>query len=72
MKIIPYKLACAMANIEITAGELCKRTNLSSKSIANYINGKSSARPIVVGKIAKAVNVTPEYLTKEAGENNAE
>jgi len=65
MKINPYKLACAMANAEITAGELSKKTNLSSKSIAKYINGKGSARPVAVGKIAKVLNVTPEYLTKE-------
>jgi len=36
------------------------------------MNERCGARPVVVGKIAKALSVTPEFLTEERGEFHAE
>ena len=69
MKLLAYKLACTMANSEFTAGKLSMATGLSSKSITQYMAGNTTPKPSTVGKIAKALNVTPEYLTEGDGAN---
>ena len=65
MKLNPYRLACAMANAEMTAGELCEITQVSSKMIAAYIAGKGNPKPLIVGKLAKALKCEVEYITEE-------
>jgi len=65
MKLNPYRLACAMANAEMTAGELCDITQVSNKMIAAYIAGKGNPKPSTVGKLAKALNCKVEYIAEE-------
>lgn len=46
----------------ITQGKLAKELGITRQSIGNYISGKRSIRAEILGKIAKILDVTCDYL----------
>ena len=66
MVLNTYRLCCAMADKQMTASDLCRLSKVSNKSLSLYLSGRVNPRPVIIGMLAKALNVTPEYLTEEA------
>ncbi len=65
MKINKSKLELAMANANITVSDLANTTGISATGISKIKNGQQNPRPITVGRIAKALNVSVENLIEK-------
>lgn len=64
MKIDKTKFDLAMANKVYSMGELSKQCNVSRATIAKIAKGNYEAKPETVGKIAKALEVSPIDLVE--------
>ena len=62
MIINKHKLEIAMANACLTYEQLAKNAGVTRISIRNYLSGNRNPKPITVGKIAKALNVTVQEI----------
>lgn len=62
MIINKHKLEIAMGNACLTYDELAKNAGVTRISIGKYLSGKRNPKPITVGKIAKALNVTVQEI----------
>jgi transcriptional regulator with XRE-family HTH domain len=69
MKINPKKLELAMAKECMLVGDILKRTKISRATFTRLRNGSANTLPRNVGKVAKALDVSVEYLT-EGTEND--
>jgi len=54
-----------MANECMMSKDLAEKSGVSLPALTNIKSGKREPRPDIVGKLAKALNVTPEYLTEK-------
>lgn len=64
MRISKMKLAMAMVTNGYNFKQLSEKTKISRATLS-YINNGKNCRPDILFKIAKDLNVTPEYLTEE-------
>lgn len=63
------RLLLAMRESRITQRELAKKINLNETAVSRYVNGSRKPRMDILVNIARALNVSVEYLTgKEEGE----
>lgn len=62
LKLSPEKLQLAMANRCMTITELSNLSSVSRVALTRCITQKSNAKPITIGKIAKALEVPVEEL----------
>ncbi|WP_286909680.1 helix-turn-helix transcriptional regulator [Clostridium sp. UBA1652] len=62
LKIDRDKFLIAIARAEITTTELKAKSNVGRNTISNIINGKVYVRPVIIGKLANALNVSVEDL----------
>ena len=62
VKLSSEKLQLALAKRCMTITELSNLSNVSRVGITRYITEKINAKPITIGKIAKALNVSVEEL----------
>ena len=65
MKLNRHRLLLAMANECMMSKDLAEKSGVSLPALTNIKSGKREPRPDIVGKLAKALNVTPEYLTEK-------
>lgn len=56
----------------IMQGEIAKQAGITRQSVSNYMNGYKIPRADVLGKIAKVLNVTCDYLIygEQEGKDN--
>ena len=66
MVLNPQKLNLAMARACLTSRELQIKAGISDSSLSHILSGKQKARPLTIGKIAKALGVDPVELIEEA------
>lgn len=65
MKISKEKLFSLMATKGLTARDLHCKSGISENAISKMLNGKSSnTRPSTIGKLSKALECSPEDLTR--------
>lgn len=62
MKLDNRKLQLAMAKECITVSELAEKSKVSRVALTRFTTGKSNPKPVTIGKIAKALNVSVESL----------
>lgn len=65
MKIDNRKLSVAMANECMTIKSLCEKAGVSEISFRKIRAGTRNPKPITVGKIARALNVTVQEIIVE-------
>lgn len=65
MERFPQKLRQARKNAELKQEELGAQIGVSRRSVCAYETGVSIPRPATLRKIARALNVTVEYLTND-------
>ncbi len=61
MKADKEKLQIAMANACMTAKELSEKASIPRPTLNGVVSGKS-ARPVTIGRIARALGVTVEDI----------
>ena len=66
MKINLKRLNLAQAQACLTGKEIQERSQISDVSLARIRSGKQEPRPQTVGRLAKALGVSVEYLIEEA------
>lgn len=64
MRINVINLNLAMATKGVSHKELEEIASVSGATISRMKNGSQTPRPKTIGKIAKALNVSVEYLTE--------
>lgn len=69
MKLNPIKLQLAMAKACVTVGDLAVQSQVSRVALTRFTTGKSNPKPVTIGKIAKALDVTVESLLEMGGDN---
>ncbi|GHU75099.1 hypothetical protein FACS1894188_05210 [Clostridia bacterium] len=69
MKINISNLLLAMAKERASVEDVCLKSGVSNPAFIKIKSGKQNPRPSTLGKIAKALNVSVEYLT-DMGEFN--
>lgn len=57
-------LIIAIANRSITMNKLSKRAGISRTTLYRFINGKNKPTLVVIGKVAKALDIPVETLIK--------
>lgn len=62
MPVNKSRLLLAMANECMSTKEVCEKSGVSKPTFTKVKSGKINPQPVTLGKIAKALNVTPEYL----------
>lgn len=65
MKINPHRFVMAKANTCMTNRDIQALAKVSSVSLTRIGNGDGETRPQTVGRIAKALGVSVEYLIGE-------
>ena len=70
MKICKKKFELLLADKCMSIGELLKIAKVSNRISAKLDDPECDFNPKTIGKIARALNVTPEYLTEEGGLKN--
>ncbi len=69
MKSFSEKLKDARENLDISQAELAEKVGLSQRSITAYENENTIPRGNTLKKLARALNVTVEYLINDEVEN---
>lgn len=62
MKLNRNKLLLAMANACITDNELCEKSSVSKPAFAKIKANRQNPKPVTIGKLARALNVSVEEL----------
>lgn len=63
------RLLLVLKEREITQRELAEKININETALSRYVNGSRKPRMDILVNIARALNVSVEYLTgKEEGE----
>lgn len=63
------RLLLVLKEKEITQRELAEKININETALSRYVNGSRKPRMDILVNIARALNVSVEYLTgKEEGE----
>lgn len=62
LKINTNKLLLALAKAGMTTIELKEKSGIGRNTISKIMNHDATVRPIIIGKLAKALNVTVEEL----------
>jgi transcriptional regulator with XRE-family HTH domain len=62
MNSVRDRIRALVAKKEMTFYGLAKASDVSYNTIFNLMNGRNETRPKIIGKIAAALGVTPEYL----------
>lgn len=65
MKIDINKVNIGMANEGITISGLSKKSKISRQYLSKIFKNKATAKPITVGKIARALNLKVENIVRE-------
>lgn len=60
--IIKDRLNEAMSLRNMTASELAKKSGLNKSSISRYLSGENVPRSIAIGKMSKALDVSPAWV----------
>lgn len=63
MKIKRAQLEMAMAKACLSVGELCENSGIARSTLIKIKAGKQAPKPVTVGKLAKALDCSVEYLT---------
>lgn len=62
LKINKDKFLLALAKEGMTVTDLKIKSKVGRNTISNIINGKANVRPVIIGKLASALNVSVEDL----------
>lgn len=62
IKINYDRFLLAMAKAEMTTIELQGKSRVGRNTISKIMNGNTQVKPQIIGKIAKAFNVSVEFL----------
>lgn len=68
MKINKDRFNLALANSCMTISDLQNAGDISSATLSRIQSGTCEPRPKTIGKIAKALGVTAEYLIEGSGQ----
>lgn len=62
LRISSDKFLLALARSGMTTTELKEKSGVGRNTISKIINSETTVRPVVVGKLAKALNVQVEQI----------
>ncbi|MHC6178627.1 helix-turn-helix domain-containing protein [Clostridium sp. JNZ X4-2] len=62
IKINHNKFLLEFARSEMTTTELKEKSGVGRNTISRIINGDCTVRPLIIGKLAKALNVDVEQI----------
>lgn len=69
MKTFREKLISRRAELGLTQGELSKKAGIGLRTVTSYETDGRLPQPMQLYKLAKALDVTPEYLKNDEIEN---
>ena len=61
-RISHEKFLLALAKSEMTTSQLNEKSGVCRSTISKVMNGETNVRPVIVGKLAKALNVEVEQI----------
>lgn len=62
LRINHDKFLLALAKARLTTTELKNKSGVGRNTISKAINGNNPIRPVLIGKLAKALNVNVEQI----------
>lgn len=65
MKLSTTKLQLVMAEKCMTVTELYKKADISRSTLQQIRTGRNDPKPVTIGKIAKALGVTPSEIVED-------